>query len=90
MNLADAYLLYLIATFALVLGGIGAWIADRAARPAERASHPAGRAERPVERTPRPVDAASPVWVFNNIPAASRVDTEASAKAAVARIRSAA
>lgn len=85
MNLADAYLLYLIATFALVLGGIGAWLADRAARPAERASRPAGRACRPVERASRPTDGASPVWVFNNIPAASRVDTEASAKAAVAR-----
>lgn len=69
MNLADAYLFYAIAAFTMVLAGLGAWLADRAARPA------------------RPAERASPVWVFNNIPAASRVDTERSARAAAARLR---
>lgn len=69
MNFADAYLLYAIAAFAMVLAGLGAWLAERVAGPPRRREPP------------------SPVWVFNNMPAASRVDTEVSARAAAARTR---
>lgn len=78
---ADAYLFYAIAVLATVLAGVGAWIAEFSARPA-RASTAQPSCRRRPARAPAHLE---PVWVFNNIPAASRVDTEVSANAARSR-----